>query len=285
MKNSVRSRKNLKYPINYMKEKDVKKLEKFMFQRKSGHIVPLEENKKHAVMTVHHNGSIEIFIPNQPYDISKTRRFPNSSGLEETEEQREWKDLHNSQRSLRYTKKAIKNHIRNNEHTHFLTLTFNEKYPTNELRIKRVDTWLKSMRRKYGEIVYCLVFELHKSGLIHVHGAMNLERFPLRRAISPKTNKELFDSSGREIYNLEDWDSTGFSTVTALGDTSKVSNYITKYVTKDLENVVPDNKKRFRASLSREPLKRYLSEIEVKNFLLKNEVTFKNDYGKFIEIF
>lgn len=245
----------------------------------------LEENLKHAVMTVHHNGSIEIFIPNEPYDISKVKKYPESAIYEESEENRKWKDFENLQRSLRYTKKSIKNHIRNNKHTHFLTLTFDKvKYPDNESRIKRVDTWIKQMRRKYNEFNYVLVFELHKSGLIHVHGCMDLTKFPLRNAVNPHTKKMMFDSKGRELFNLPDWDSTGFSSVTVLGDSSKVSNYITKYVTKDLDAVVPKGKKRFRASLSREPLKRYLSETEMNNFLLNNEITFENDFGKFIEI-
>lgn len=285
MKNDRDSRSNLKYPENYMTERQLKMLYKIEVSQRKGSFLPLEENLKHAIMTVHHNGSIEIFIPNEPYDLSKNKKYPNSSNHEESEEEREMKDFENAQRSLRYTKKAIRNHIRNNKHTHFLTLTFDKvKYPDNESRIKRVDTWIKQMRRKYKDFNYVLVFELHKSGLIHVHGCMDLTKFPLRCAVNPHNNKEMFDSKGRQLFNLPDWDSTGFSSITELGDSTKVSNYITKYVTKDLEKVVPDNKKRFRASLSREPLKRYLSETEVANFLLKNEVTFQNDYGKFLEI-
>ena len=285
MKKDRYSRSNLKYPENYMTEKQLKMLNKIEVSQKKDLYVPLEENLKHAIMTVHHNGSIEVFIPNEPYDISKVKKFPNSSNHEESEEERRWKDYENAQRSLRYTKKAIRNHIRNNKHTHFLTLTFDsEKYPDNESRIKRVDTWIKQMRRKYKDFNYVLVFELHKSGLIHVHGCMDLTKFPLREAVNPHNNNKMFDSKGRELFNLPDWDSTGFSSITELGDSSKVSNYITKYVTKDLEEIVPDNKKRYRASLSRKPIQRYLTESEVKNFLLKNDVTFQNDFGEFIEI-
>lgn len=234
-------------------------------------------------MTVHLNGLVEVYIPKEPINISKIKAY-NEFNNNDDLEQRKYKDWLNEQRSLRRTKKAIRYHVINNKHTHFLTLTFNEKYPTNELRIKRVDTWLKSMRRKYGDIIYCLVFELHKSGLIHVHGVMNLEGFSLRRAKSPKTNKELYDSSGRDIYNLKDWDSTGFSTVTKLEDSTKVSNYITKYVTKDLEKVVPQNKKRYRASISNKPQQRYLSKDETIHLLATQKITFENEFGSFIEI-
>lgn len=275
-KNKIRHRS-----IWFMNMKDYKKFELIRYYKNKPY---LEEKLRYGIMTVHNNGSVEIFIPNEPIDTSKTKDFSGSSYFEVSDDERKYKDYLNEQRSLRRTKKAIRNHIKNNKHTHFLTLTFNEKYPTNELRIKRVDTWLKSMRKKYGEIVYCLVFELHKSGLIHVHGAMNLDGFPLRRAVSPRTNKELFDNAGREIFNLKDWDTTGFSTVTALEDSTKASNYITKYVTKDLEKVVPENKKRYRASISNKPQQRYLSKDETIHLLATKEITFENDFGSFIEL-
>lgn len=50
--------------------------------------------------------------------------------------------------------------------------------------------------------------------------------------------------NGKIVYNLDDW-KLGFSTATKVTDTYKVSNYITKYITKDLCAITPGKQRYF----------------------------------------
>ena len=139
------------------------------------------------------------------------------------------------------------------------------------------------MVKNLGAFDYVITFELHESGLIHLHGCMNLDKFELIAAHDPKTKKRLFDKSGREVFNLKEW-RAGFTTVTKLENKAKASNYVTKYITKDLDQIIPKGKKKYRASLSAKPDERYLTSEEATNFLENHKINYENEYGIFIDI-
>lgn len=95
------------------------------------------------------------------------------------------------------------------------------------LCMKKVRTWINDCKkRKAHDLLYLLVPEQHKDGAWHIHGLLC------------NTTGLTFTDSGKRydgkiVYNLDDW-KLGFSTATKVTDTYKVSNYITKYITKDL---------------------------------------------------
>lgn len=84
---------------------------------------------------------------------------------------------------------------------------------------------------------YVIVPECHKDGAFHFHGVFN---GALDVSLCGR-----FANQG--IYNLDSW-SFGFSTVTAVRKISAVSNYIAKYITKELCSAV--NRKRYLHSRS-----------------------------------
>ena len=252
-----------------------------------------EENGryKYGIITEHRDGTKEVFIPLEPIDRhapppDTTPVDKSKWSLEEIKE----RELENLSRSSRRARKNIKNHVRNNNHTHFVNLTYDlKKYDTNEKRFKRMKTVLKELKRKYGYFHYVLVPEFHEGGksdgLIHWHGVMDLTNFDLTEATNYHTGKKLYDEAGRELFNMDYWQSTGLSSVSEIGDTKKVANYITKYITKDIEKVVGKGQKKYWSSRGEKPVQSYLSEQEALQYLENHTISFENERGKFIDIF
>lgn len=113
----------------------------------------------------------------------------------------------------------------------FVTLTFNQesvdRFDYKECNDK-VRVWLNNQKRSYApDLKYLFVPEQHKDGAWHFHGLI-ADVGDMAFADSEHTTK-----TGQIIYNLSGW-RFGFSTATVVTDTSRVSGYITKYITKDL---------------------------------------------------
>lgn len=114
----------------------------------------------------------------------------------------------------------------------FVTLTCNDNVLDGASIsdvIKAFKEWAHNMSRRYG-MVYLFLPEYHSDGKrIHFHGLV-------------KGNLRLVDSghkdkSGRTMYNVDNW-KYGFSTVIQLdGNTERVANYVTKYITKDMKRI------------------------------------------------
>ncbi|UBH14309.1 rolling circle replication-associated protein [Macrococcus armenti] len=126
-------------------------------------------------------------------------------------------------------KNLIKDYILCNIFTEFWTLTFDPKKfggeVSDELAYSTMHTFLKKLRRKYGKFNYIAIPERHKSGQIHWH------------MVTGNLNVELIDSGktfrNQKIYNCNEWEH-GFTNVQKMRSKSKVSSYVTKYITKDL---------------------------------------------------
>lgn len=133
---------------------------------------------------------------------------------------------------------------RSNMWEYFITLTFNpqkiDRFNYEECT-KALSGWLKNIKNNYApDLKYILVPELHKDGAYHFHGLI------------ANCGKMSFIDSGHKtktkqtIYNIENY-KLGFTTATKVNDTSKASNYITKYITKEL-CATTKGKKRYWAS-------------------------------------
>ena len=129
---------------------------------------------------------------------------------------------------------------------YFITLTYSPDKIENRydysLCMKKVRKWINHCKeRKANDLLYLLVPEQHKDGAWHIHGLLC------------NTTGLTFTDSGKRydgkiVYNLDNW-KLGFSTATKVTDTYKVSNYITKYITKDL-CAVTSGKQRYFVSKS-----------------------------------
>ena len=154
----------------------------------------------------------------------------------------ERKKEHSLYSSLNRTRSALYMYARQCDWEYFITLTYSpDKIDSRydfSLCMKKAHKWINNCKnRKARELLYLLVPEQHKDGAWHIHGLL-----------CSTTGLTFTDSGkrydGKIVYNLDDW-KLGFSTATKVADTCKVSNYITKYITKDLCAVTPGKQRYF----------------------------------------
>lgn len=164
---------------------------------------------------------------------------------------------------------------RSNEWEWFLTFTFNEsvnRYDYDECS-RKLRQWLNNMQKRYSkDLKYLVVPEKHKSGAWHFHGLFsNMGNIKMAIAVnndkgSPYYKDKLRVSypDGDFIYNLQNY-KYGFTTATKIKSTYKASNYIMKYISKDL-CAVTKHKRRYFHSLGLSLPSKEIRLLEEKDF-------------------
>ncbi|HDJ3169631.1 TPA: hypothetical protein PP853_002800, partial [Staphylococcus aureus] len=161
-----------------------------------------------------------------------------------SEEERKNLEEENRKSYMFKVRTKIKDLVLNNHFDMFWTLTFDPKKCDeaieDEYRFEEMHKWLNKMRKRHNRksdkpFNYIAIPERHKSGLIHWHMVTgNLEPTLVD---SGKTYQK------QKIYNCADWQH-GFSNVQMMRSKSKISSYVTKYITKDLLNTPARKNKR-----------------------------------------
>lgn len=150
---------------------------------------------------------------------------------------------HSQRVSLNRTRNKIHELARSEKWQYFFTLTYapdkTDRYDYSEC-LHKCRKWLDNQRQRYAkDLSYLFVPEQHKDGAWHMHGL-----------VANTGNMKFVDSGHKSglhtVYNLSGW-RYGFSTATEISDTYKATNYITKYITKEL-CAVTKNKHRYLAS-------------------------------------
>ncbi|WP_418749307.1 rolling circle replication-associated protein [Faecalibacillus intestinalis] len=155
---------------------------------------------------------------------------------EQTEEQKnEWDRI----RSIRRSKDLVKAIGNMNDWDYFFTGTFDKEKVGDRKDLEKLKKstleFFKNQSKKYG-IKYLLIPELHKDGALHWHGLIRDVNDQLKLTDSRKKY------NGRIIYNMDSWNKyKGFNTCVEIGkeddDKMAVSNYITKYISKNDERI------------------------------------------------
>jgi hypothetical protein len=184
-------------------------------------------------------GMIQIYIPKQPavkhgqgYEIptrARLNRLEDDAGSLTKET--------NLERSIRRSKKLIRDYALCNCFDMFITFTFATDRDDVEKCRRRMMDWLKNQRNRNGKFRYLIVPEFHKDGKsIHFHALIGGYEGKIEKAINPKTNKQL-KQKGRYVYQLSGY-TLGFNNVKLIGNTiedrTRVASYIQKYMTKDM---------------------------------------------------
>lgn len=135
---------------------------------------------------------------------------------------------------------------------YFITLTFDDKEVgeySHEKAISQLTKWIDNQKHQNRQMTYLLVPEFHESGRLHFHGLIsNVPKWKFSEARYPKDYKiknfrgKLIKKNGLQIYNLDNY-KLGFTTISKVQDQQKVSNYISKYATKEL--ITLKSKKRY----------------------------------------
>ena len=184
------------------------------------------------------------------YGVIHDRFFYNGDCMENpfTGEYEMIKDLDEMERreaesircSLSRTKSKVMQLCRGENWEWFLTFTFSpekvDRYNYEDTSSRLTD-WLSGQRKKHTgdglDLKYMVVPEKHKDGAWHFHGIFTgvkpslfgLKQFP-----------------GHDDFRVQSWRS-GFSAATRVKDELAVSNYIMKYITKDMVSVTPGKKR------------------------------------------
>lgn len=189
---------------------------------------------------------ITIKIYNEPLVIPS--HVPHSGKREKKD------DFEPDPRSIRRTRQLIADYVLCNEFDLFCTFTFDPKKFKERFNFTscylRMSRWLDYQRHSHSpDLRYLVVPEKHKSGAYHFH------------ALISHYNGLLHDSghknNNRPVFNISGW-RVGFSTAVRIPkeDIPKVSNYVRKYITKDMSREF--GRKRFLASRNLEkPIKKY----------------------------
>ena len=162
--------------------------------------------------------------------------------------------------SLSRTKSRIFELAMCNEFRYFCTFTQNKelrnRFNLDEFRkdFAQLVRNLNRTRTEDNKIKYILIPEEHKKGGWHMHGLLqgltgeDLREFTLEEKLPHKIRNQLIN--GEKVYNWEKYSKKfGFFTCTAIKDNIACSKYITKYITKDLQqNALENNRHLFFAS-------------------------------------
>jgi hypothetical protein len=170
--------------------------------------------------------------------------------------------------SVKRAKNTVRDLVKSNTWEWWLTLTF-DKSRIDSDNLKIVHNAWRTMRRSLKGAKYVAVLEKHKLGGYHLH--LLLSQAPslaFERAV--KHDGSLVFHKGRQaVYWLKKWqDDYGYTKAIQVSpdSSSKIANYITKYITKDMD-AVGISKKRYWASKN---LDKPTIEFEVDDYHLPN---------------
>lgn len=197
---------------------------------------------------------VSLYIPKG--DIFKERDKPDEHHYN-TDKKDNVQDF--LQKSIDRTHSIIRDYILCNDFKWFITLTISPDV-CDRLDDKSVQKALKyyfDNIRRHNSIEYILVPERHKNGALHFHGLINIpDEYPLEA-----TRKR--DSAGRPRYqDPKALKILGFNDWTQIGSKEALSQYVRKYITKNL--ITSPNKKRVFASRNlKKPEKHYIDLNEL----------------------
>lgn len=192
--------------------------------------------------------------------------------IELSTEERLLKEKHSLQVSMSRTANKIYELARCYNWEWFLTITFKQNEDFDECS-KVLRDWLKYAKKRYApNLKYLFVPDLHKKGGWHFHGIVaNVGSLELAVAKNNDKNSIYYGDdlrvsypNGDYIYNLENYKG-GYTTLTKIRDTRKVSNYIMKYITKNLCRLTK-NKHRYYCSKDLPKPNKFLYFMENQEF-------------------
>lgn len=201
---------------------------------------------------------VSIYIPKS--DIFKERDEADEDNYNSNEDDYIQDYL---QKSINRTHTIIRDYILCNDFKWFVTFTI-APHICDRLDDKAVQKALKyyfDNIRRHNSLEYILIPERHKDGALHFHGLINIpDSYQLEA-----TGK--LDSAGRPRYqDQKALKLLGFNDWTQIGSKEALSQYVRKYITKNL--ITTPNKKRVFASRNlKKPQKHYIDINELPNEL------------------
>ncbi len=158
----------------------------------------------------------------------------------------------------------------------FITLTFAENITDLDSANKRFRYFVDKVQRIKKDFKYLCITEFQKRGAIHYHLLCNI-------AISD-TTLIYRQEDNKKFLHVKYW-LDGFTSVEPIeNDTKKIIGYISKYMTKDIDNRLFNHRRYFHSRNLKKPLENYINLENHKelSFLQKiiqdKELIYQNDY-------
>lgn len=143
----------------------------------------------------------------------------------------------------------------------FITLTFKENLKDVSIANKKFNAFVSNVRKKKPDFMYIAVPEFQKRGAVHYHLLSNLSKEDTDIIIKQKNTKE-----SDNFYDVKYWNK-GFSAVDFIkSDYKKIFSYISKYMTKDIDNRLFGKKRYFFSQNLNQPKTDYLNLDNPKDF-------------------
>ena len=142
-------------------------------------------------------------------------------------------DIKNINRAKFEIQRLVKANI--NEFKTFITLTFAENIKDIEQANKKFNSFKTYIKKLKNDFKYVCVPEFQKRGAVHYHLLTNIDYTDFN--LLSKEEKKIWNPSSKKWHvgrNIKGWNS-GFSQVKNLQGI-EVIGYITKYITKDIDN-------------------------------------------------
>lgn len=160
----------------------------------------------------------------------------------------------------------------------FITLTFADNITDVNVANKKFANWRTRVRKLHKGFAYICVPEFQKRGAVHYHLLTNLD-ISNSDLIIPQKGK-------KKQYDVKFW-SYGFSSVFTINNIN-VIGYMTKYMTKDIDNRLFSKRRYFYSSNLLKPVEYNLDFSKMEDFItfckLFNEdydLTYFRDYVDF----
>lgn len=110
----------------------------------------------------------------------------------------------------------------------FITLTFEENILNIDKANKKLKNFIDSVRRIYKDFKYICIPEFQKRGAVHYHMLTNIDI---------NNDKLIYKQEDNQKYKHVKYWNNGFTKVDNLNnDIKKIIGYISKYMTKDIDN-------------------------------------------------
>ena len=161
-----------------------------------------------------------------------------------------------------------------NDFNYFVTLTVSDKNVRYDVDycFSQLRKILKKIKRKYNDFIYLFICEKHKDGAYHFHGLVN--------------NIYNFYINSNGYISCRDFDNLGFNSflkITHNHDSKqKISNYITKYITKDFVSSSAGTSYIVARGLKR-PIKEKFTKVSKLDIFLKDRFHYENDFCKIFD--
>jgi len=224
---------------------------------------------------------VRVYVPIQPLsklspavELNHSIDLISNPGISDKE--------NNLERSLRRSRKNIKDIIFCNDFDLFVTLTIAADRENDARSKSKIINWIKNEKKRKGKFEYLIVPEFHQDQkALHFHSLFLGYQGTAKKSFTAK-GRPIFQK-GRRAYELPSFTS-GFSNVKLIDQdidsATKVGFYLQKYITKDMPRIFGQNRYWPSNGLKR-PTIEYNPESWYK--ITKADRQYENEYGKILE--